>query len=103
MAKKKPYRRRQRVSKNKKRIQVHYGQVTHLFQADSFDVSEEGVLTITDDGVLVYANKNAWIYVMDLDGAQLLQEVQQTENQAPIETQESPAGPSSVMPGLEPA
>ena len=102
MAKKKPYRRRQRVSKNKKRIEVHYGNVTHLFQADSWSVSEEGVLTITDNDELVYANKNAWIYVMDLDGATLLQTIQPTEVQAPKETQESP-GPSSVMPGLEPA
>ena len=101
MAKGKPYRRRQRMSKNKKRIEVHYGNITHLFQADSFDVSEEGVLTITDNAKIVYANKQAWIYVMDLDNATILQTIQPTEVQAPRETEESP-GPSSVMPGLEP-
>ena len=102
MVKRIPKRRKKRVSNKTRRIEVHYGNVTHLFQAEGFNVSDDGILTISENGEVIYANKNAWIYVMDLDRVTLLQPIQQTEVVPTTQTEEAP-GPSSVMPGLEPS
>lgn len=89
----------------KKRIEVHYGtdekgnSISALFAADSFRV-EDGVLFVTDDGEDIFANKNAWVHVVDVDNANMLQPTARTE---PVKNVEDEPTSSSVMPKLEPA
>ena len=101
----KKVKRKMEIARDKRRIEIHLGTnerrepVSVYLSADEFVIENDTVI-IYDNDLPVYANKGAWIHVIDIDNAKVLR-LRQEMAEAPVpETESTKTG---VLPPLEPA